>query len=218
MKFVGKLSIVLLGLYFLLSYLFTHVLPHNYVFDRAHLQNIGKAVLAANPGASSDTILREMYKELKAEYGDYIAEWDEDEWVYNNAGNAMGSMLVLHASVTEYLIFFGTAVGTEGHTGVHFADDYFLILAGEQHAAYAHSRTPEVYLPGDSHHLPCGHHKQYRMPPDSWALELAQGWIPTMLPFGMLETFTSTMDIRSFLKTVRISAVHIVGNLLKGKI
>lgn len=217
MKFVGKLSLIVIAVFYLLSWLRVNVLPQFYVFDRDHLQTIGKSVLAANPGASSDTILRAMHAALKEDYGDYIVDWDDNEWVYNNAGNAMGSMLVLHASITEYLIFFGTAIGTEGHTGVHFADDYFLILSGEERAAYANATVPEIYLPGDSHHLPCGHHKQYSMPGDSWALELAQGWIPTMLPFGMLEPFTSTMDIQSFLKTVRISAVHMTGNLLRGK-
>lgn len=75
-----------------------------------------------------------------------------------------------------------------------------------------------MYGPGDQHHLPLGQVKQYKMHKGCWALEYARGNIPAMLPFGFADTFFSTLDFYTLWRTVRISTIGIVSELLKGKI
>ncbi|MCO5598795.1 hypothetical protein L7F22_052894 [Adiantum nelumboides] len=193
-----------------------------YIFSPTKLHAITQKAVARH-GNDTQAIFDDILVELHGDptlkpYLNKNGVRTQFEWMFNNAGGAMGSMYIIHASITEYLIFFGSPVGTEGHTGRHTADDYFHILTGEQYAYAAGALVPEIYGPGTQHHLRRGYVKQYMMPESGcFALELAQGWIPPMMPFGLADVLFSTLDFPSFGQTVWITAREMVGNLLIGK-
>jgi C-8 sterol isomerase len=112
-----------------------------YIFDQNVLQQVAQCNIAKYEN-NTRLMMQGIAEDLNKEYPGHVNL--KEEWVFNNAGGAMGSMWILHASVTEYVIIFGTPVGTEGHTGRFFADDYFIILEGEQWAYAAGDLSREV--------------------------------------------------------------------------
>jgi C-8 sterol isomerase len=185
-----------------------------YCFDPEVLHDVAKRAVAVG-GTLRDKVAA-IRAELVGLYPGHVRL--EDDWVFNIAGGALGQMTLLHASLTEYVIVFGSPIGTEGYSGRFFADDYFIILEGEQWAYAEGEEDRRVFRPGDMHHLPRGQARGYRMPDRCYALEYARGIIPTMLPFGLADSFSSTLDPQPVWKTIRMYARATVGELLRGKI
>lgn len=187
---MARLLLVLgaiLGLLTSAMYMAEPYLESMYIFTPAELGQVQKDALASH-GNDTAAVVKFIVDRLAATHPEHVNV--EEEWIFNNAGGAMGAMYIIHASITEYLIIFGTAIGTEGHTGRHTADDYFHILKGEQ-LAYAPGKgvyEAEVYAQGSVHHLRRGDVKQYKMESGCFALEYARGWIPPMLGFGYADS------------------------------
>ena len=179
--FLSSSSTIVPAVVALISILLYFALGHErqYVFSPEFLRETATKALKEN-GDNLNGTMGQIIEDLRGEYGEHIIA--EPRWVFNNAGGAMGAMLVLHFSLTEYVIIFGTPVGTEGHSGRFLADDYFMLLAGEQWAFAPGSLQREVYRPGDLHLMPHGVAKQYRCPEACWALEYARGNMLSMLP------------------------------------
>lgn len=184
----------------------------SYIFDPDVLGRIARDAL----GQPLEVMIEQIAGELAREYPGHIR--DDRQWVLNNAGGAMGMMTILHASITEYVIIFGTPIGTEGHTGRFWAEDYFFILEGEQWAYSEVSPVKQIYKPGDCHVLAKGVAEGYRMPDRCFALEYARGLIPAMLPFGLADTVFGTLDWRNLGRTLGKYASSSIKELMQGKL
>ncbi|KAJ3497910.1 hypothetical protein NLG97_g1527 [Lecanicillium saksenae] len=75
-----------------------------YVFELDHLQDLAKRSVEHH-GNNTRGAVKYIVDELSEKLPAHVNV--EEEWMFNNAGGAMGAMYIIHASITEYLIIFG---------------------------------------------------------------------------------------------------------------
>ena len=133
-------------------------------------------------------------------YGEHIHPGNE--WIWSNAGGIMCSMNVLHNSPKEYLLFCGTAVGSEGHSGRHRAELYDIVVHGELQTFRPNQFKATTLKPGDVSHLPRQTTNGSHLSKECWLLEYARGNILSMFPFALGDTLFSTQDLTDLRKTM----------------
>jgi C-8 sterol isomerase len=140
-------------------------------------------------------------------------------WVYSLAAGATGVMTVLHGSLSEYVIIFGTAIGTEGFSGRYAIEIFDVMLTGDMWT-YTQDRVGEkvVTRPGEMAHLPADKVKGWRVPDTAWMLEYARGPVPTALPVALADACFSALDPVTLTETLWVYGAQVVKNLMKGKI
>ena len=182
------------------------------LFNPDELHAIAKAAI----GLERTTACDQIVADLKRKYPKHIH--DDLPWIFNNAGGAMGQMKILHVSLSEYVILFGTPIGTEGHSGRYNAEVFDFVFDGEMWCYHEGSLNRTVYKPGDAAYLKRKQTKGYKVQDSAFMLEYARGNIPSMLRFGLADTVYSTVDSRTFWGTIGRSGKLILAELLKGKV
>jgi C-8 sterol isomerase len=184
-----------------------------YCFEPYQLQDIARRAV----GRPFDEMVQVLTDDLAAAYPGYIET--RQDWVFSLAGGITGIMTVLHASLSEYVLLFGSPIGTEGFSGRYHIDIWDITMAG-LHTCYSDDRPGErrVYPPGDMAVLYRGQTKAVRLSENSWLLEYARGPIPTALPMALMDTVFSALDGTILAKTLWIYGRQVVKSLLKGKI
>ena len=168
-----------------------------YLFDPDELHAAARKVVGLG---TPSAMFAALAADLAARYPGHVRF--DDRWLFNNAGGAMGAMTLLHASLSEYLIYFGTPIGTEGHSGRYRAEVYDFVLDGEMWCYQPGESARTVYRAGDAAYLGRARAKGYRIPDHAWMLEYARGPIPLMLPFGLADSALSTLDYGTIARTI----------------
>ncbi|MBX3247957.1 MAG: hypothetical protein KF901_12325 [Myxococcales bacterium] len=184
-----------------------------YVFDPEVLGACAKLGVGLPVEQGLDAITAELAKR----YPDHVYTGPR-RWILNNAGGAMGQLTLLHGSITEYLIFFGSPIGTEGHSGRYSTEVYDWVFDGEMWCYHEGETTRTLYEPGSTAYLGADRVKGYRIPDHAWMLEYSRGAIPSMLPFGLADSLVSTLDFKTVARTFVDYGRLTVGSLLRGKI
>lgn len=179
------------------------------IFDPVELQEIGARAI----GLPHAEMCRTISGELARRHPGHVET--REDWVISIAGGIMGIMTVLHGSLSEYVLLYGTPVGTEGFSGRFRLEIWDVVLAGEMWTYTEDDfREPTVHRPGELALLPRSTAKGVHLHPGTWLLEYGRGPIATSLPFSLV----SAMDAAIVVKTLWVYGKQVVRELLQGKI
>jgi hypothetical protein len=163
-----------------------------FVFNPRTLHEISQKGL----GKSLEQAFEIINDELAKAYPDYVVK--NQKWIFNNAGGGMAQLKLMHASIREYVIFWGTCVGTEGHSGRYRSEIFDFMLRGEMRCEYEGVFQPEVHVPGGKPaYLGSKVVKHYVIERDAFMFEYCRGNIVKMLPFGLMDSLLSSLDLRT---------------------
>ncbi|CAG5867267.1 unnamed protein product [Menidia menidia] len=171
-----------------------------YVFNKEDIAKLAKQYA----GQDHDQAFSKVVVELRKRYPGHILPDEDLQWVFVNAGGWMGSMCVLHASFTEFLILFGTAVDTGGHSGRYWAEISDTIISGTFRQWREGTTKSEIYYPGDTIVHGVGEATSVQWSAGTWMVEYGRGFIPSTLGFALADTLFSTQDFLTIFYTVRV--------------
>jgi len=183
------------------------------VFDPLRLREAAAAAVAA--GGPRERMFAALLDALEECYPGRIAR--PPRWVLSHAGGALGQFAILYGSLSEYLLIFGTPIGTHGYTGrFRYVTDWAFFLTGEACYFAEGDLEPTVRRAGETMVLERRAGMGYRFAAETWILEYARGAIPTMLPFGLADAMLSILDYRTVRRSLGQYGRHVIGNWLRG--
>ena len=171
-----------------------------YVFDPGVIHECAMTGLGKPKPAMFDVFADAM----EARYPDRLDR--SQPWIFSNAGGAMIQMKVYYASAFEYVMIWGTPIGSEGHSGRHAVGFWDTVLDGEMWYYGEGQFERRVYKPGDRVYVGPNQARGMNFTTGVWAVEYARGPLPLSIPFGLADELVSTLDFATAAQTLSIYA------------
>jgi len=180
----------------------------NLVFDPEILQEIA----TKGTGKNKEEMFDIVHNELLKRYPKHI--WKERKWLWFNAGGWMASICFLHASLTEYVILFGSPTPTSGHSGRYPLEVFDFVMDGEYFHQLELTTDAVCTRAGEASYLGPMESCTFCIKDHAWMLEYGRGMLPFSLPFQMTGTFFSSLDFISMLRLQSQYAFYLFYELL----
>lgn len=178
-----------------------------YHIDPIVLEQIVQGVVEQSKAQNLDSEASiELAREKIAEHYPNVVSKTPRCWMGSRAGGVLGKMTLLHASMSEYLIIFGCPTASSGFSGrYNFVEIWDFFFAGETLTCDLESNQikPNIYKAGDKGFLPKGQALSCEFKADTWMVEYGRGWIVTALPFALMDSILSSVELKSFYLTAK---------------
>jgi len=123
-------------------------------------------------------------------------------WIFSNAGGAMIQMKLYYASIHEYIMIWGTPIGSEGHSGRHAVGFWDTVIDGEMWYYGEGQFEKRVYRAGDRVYVGPNQVRGMNFTTGVWAVEYVRGLLPVSIPFGIADELLSTLDFPTAAQTL----------------
>jgi hypothetical protein len=172
----------------------------DHIFDPEIVHECAMASLVDPKPAMFDTFAGAMERR-------YPHRLDLDQpWIFSNAGGAMIEMKLYYASIFEYIMIWGTPIGSGGHSGRHAVGFWDTVIDGEMWYYAEGQFEKRVYRRGDRVYVGPKQARAMNFTTGVWAVEYARGPLPLSVPFGLADELNSTLDYVTAAQTLSIYA------------
>jgi len=173
----------------------------SFFFDESEIIRLTQKHIGSQTfGQDHRTSFGAILKELRRNHGGAKSPIINDgrlEWIWTRFGGLVGSSMVLHSSLTEFVAFYGTAVETSGLTGRCFLNLTATIVQGSVKQWVEGQTTGKRYIPGESVRLPPGQASALQIDSSSWMVVYGRGLPLTCLPVLVLDSLLPSLDLFS---------------------